>query len=191
MVEATYFNRHTKNWIMWLPNENSNWSPKNIPEVYSRGAETKTELTYSKKEVFIKLIIHTSYVLSTNQKNNSNNDNSAGRQLIFTPRYNGQGTLLLGYKNLNLLFNNNYTGYRFTSTDNSNWLSPYYIANLKCLYSYAFSSVNTEIFYNINNLFNKNYIVVPNNPMPLRNYEIGISMNYHKNKKQKEESLNN
>lgn len=180
LVEATYFNRHTTNWIIWLPNGNSNWSPKNIAEVYSRGAETKTELSYSKKEVLIKLIIHTSYVLSTNQKNNSDNDNSAKRQIIFTPRYNGQGTVLIGYKNLSLLFNNNYTGYRFTSTDNSNWLSPYYIANLKCSYSYAFSSVNMEIFYNINNLFNKNYIIVPNNPMPLRNYEFGITMNYHK-----------
>lgn len=191
LVEATYFNRHTKNWIMWLPNGNSNWSPKNIPEVYSRGAETKTELTYSKKEVILKLIIHTSYVLSTNQKNNGENDNSEGRQLVFTPRYNGQGTILLGYKKLNLLFNNNYTGYRFTSSDNSNWLYPYYIANLRCSYNYSFSSVNMEIFYNINNLFNKNYIIVPNNPMPLRNYEIGLTINYHKKKKQKEESLIN
>jgi iron complex outermembrane receptor protein len=180
LVEVTYFNRHTKNLITWLPNGSGNWSPKNIPEVYSRGAETKTELTYFKKEVLIKLIVHTSYVLSTYQKNISVNDNSEGRQLIFTPRYNGQGTLLLSYKNLNLLFNNNYTGYRFISTDNSSWLYPYYIANLRCSYSYAFSSVNMEIFYNINNLFNKNYVVVPNNPMPLRNYEIGITINYHK-----------
>lgn len=191
LVEATYFNRHTKNWIIWLPTPYGYSASRNIPEVYSRGAETKTELTYSKKEVILKLIIHTSYVLSTNQKNNSDNDNSEGRQIIFTPRYNGQGTLLVGYKNLNLLFNNNYTGYRFTSTDNSNWLYPYYISNLRCSYSYAFSSVNMELFYNINNLFNKNYAVVPNYPMPLRNNEIGVSMNYHKKKKQKEESLNN
>lgn len=191
LVEATYFNRHTKNWIMWLPTPYGYSTPRNIPEVYSRGAETKTELTYSKKEIILKLIIHTSYVLSTNEKNKSDNDNSEGRQIIFTPRYNGQGTLLIGYKNLNLLFNNNYTGYRFTSTDNSNWLNPYYIANLRCSYNYSFSSVNMEIFYNINNLFNKNYVVVPNYPMPLRNNEIGITMNYHKKKKQKEESLNN
>ena len=41
-----------------------------------------------------------------------------------------------------------------------------------------------ELFCAINNLFNKNYTVVLNRPMPLRNYEIGLSINYHKIKKQ-------
>jgi iron complex outermembrane receptor protein len=180
LVEATYFNRHTTNWIIWLPTVYSYWSPKNIAEVYSRGTETKTELAYTKKDLQIKLILNTSYVLSTNQKSSSENDNSIGRQLIFTPRYNGQGTFLVLYKNVSLLLNNNYTGYRFTSTDNTTWLNPYYIANIKCSYSYSFSNVNMNLFWSINNVFNKNYMVVSNRPMPLRNYEIGISMNYRK-----------
>lgn len=183
LIEATYFNRHTTNWIIWLPSEKSYWTPKNITEVYSRGTETKTELTYLKKDVQLKLIIHTAYVLSNNQKNTSENDNSVGRQLIYTPRYNGQASILVNYKNINLLFNNNYTGYRFTTTDNSSWLSPYYIANVKCSYNYSFSTVNMELFCSINNLLNKSYVIVQNTPMPLRNYEVGLCMNYHKKKK--------
>jgi vitamin B12 transporter len=185
LIEGTYFNRHTNNWIVWLPSDKSYWSPRNIAEVYSRGTETKTELSYVKKDVLLKLIVNTSYVLSTNQKKISENDNSFERQIIYTPRYNGQATFLLKYKNISLLFNNNYTGYRFTSTDNTSWLNPYYIANLKCSYAYSFSSVNIELFCNINNLFNKNYTVVSNRPMPLRNFEAGLSMNYHKQKKVK------
>ncbi len=185
LIEATYFNRQTTNWIIWLPSDKSYWSPTNIAKVYSRGAETKTELAYQKKDILFKLIINTAYVLSTNQKSKSENDNSVGRQLIYTPRYNGQATLLVNYKKISLLFNNNYTGYRFTSTDNTSWLNPYYLANLKCAYSYSFSSVNMQLFCSINNLFNKNYVVVRNIPMPLRNYEVGICMNYHKPKKNK------
>jgi iron complex outermembrane receptor protein len=186
LIEGTYFNKHVTNWIIWLPSENTYWSPKNIAEVYSRGTETKTELSYTKKDIFIKIIVNTSYVLSTNQKATSENDNSVGRQLIFTPRYNGQGTLTMGYKNINILFNNNYTGYRFTSTDNTSWLNPYYIANFKCSYNYSFSNINVEFFGNINNIFNKNYVIVSNNPMPMRNYEIGLVMNYQKSNKKKE-----
>jgi vitamin B12 transporter len=183
LMEATYFNRHTTNWIIWLPTASSYWSPTNIAEVYSRGTETKTELAYTKQDVLVKLIINTSYVLSTNQAKINENDNSVGRQLIYTPRYNGQASFLMTYKHISLLFNNNYTGYRFTSTDNASWLHPYYIANIKCSYSYSFSTVNMELFCNINNLFNKNYAVVSNRPMPLRNYEVGLCMNYHKKKK--------
>jgi len=185
-MEATYFNRHTNNWIIWLPTAGSYWSPNNIAEVYSRGTETRTELSYSKQDILLKFAVQTSYVLSTNQKNGSENDNSVGRQLIFTPRYNGQGSFIAGYKNFQLLYNMNYTGYRFTTSDNTAWLYPYLITNLKCAYSYSFSSVNMQLFCNINNLFNKNYVVISNNPMPMRNYEAGICMNYHKQKKKKE-----
>ena len=186
LMEGTYFNRHTKNWIIWLPSGNSNWSPKNIAEVYSRGTETKTELSYNKKDILIKLMLNTAYVLSTNQKATSENDNSIGRQLIFTPRYSGQASLLIRYQHLNLLFNNNYIGYRFITSDNTNWVNPYYLANFKCSYNYEFNTINMELFASINNLFNKNYVVVPNNPMPLRNYEVGLCMNYHKKKKEKQ-----
>ncbi|MBI3518835.1 MAG: TonB-dependent receptor [Bacteroidetes bacterium] len=189
LLEGSYFNRHTKNWIIWLPTPNGYPTPKNITEIYSRGTETKTELAFSKKDILLKLIINTSYVLSTYQKPSGENDNSVGRQLIFTPRYTGQGSVLMRYKNLNILLNNNYTGYRFTSSDNSSWLYPYYIANLKCSYSYSFSTIHMELFCSINNLFNKNYVVVQNMPMPLRNYEAGLSMNYYKPKKKNESLL--
>lgn len=189
LFEATYFNRYTTNWIIWLPTNNTYWSPRNIAEVYSRGTETKTELSYAKKDLLLKIIINTSYVLSTNQVKINENDNSVGKQLIYTPRYSGQASFLMKCKNISLLFNNNYTGYRFTSTDNTSWLNPYYIANLKCSYSYSFSTINMELFCSINNVFNKNYVVVSNRPMPLRNYEAGLCMNYHKLKKVK--STNN
>ena len=89
----------------------------------------------------------------------------------------------MSYQKLNFIFNNTYTGYRFTATDNTNWLNPYYIANIKFSYPYSFNSINMELFCAINNLFNKNYTVVLNRPMALRNYEIGLSINYHKIKK--------
>lgn len=181
-IEGSYFNRHTTNWIIWLPTENNYWSPKNIAQVYSRGTETKTEVSYSKKNILLKLSINTAYVLSTNQKNNNENDNSINRQLIYTPRYTGQASFLMSYKNIFILLNNSYTGYRFTSTDNASWMDPYNIANFKCSYSHSFKSINLELFGNINNLFDKNYIVISNRPMPLRNYEIGININYYKQK---------
>jgi iron complex outermembrane receptor protein len=186
LFEATYFNRHTTNWIIWLPTDNAFWSPKNIAEVYSRGTETKTELRYNKKDFQIKLILNTSYVLSSNEKSRNENDNSVGKQLIYTPRYTGQSSLSISYQKLNFIFNNTYTGYRFTSADNTNWLNPYYIANIKCSYPYSFNIISMELFCAVNNIFNKNYAVVLNRPMPLRNYEIGMRINYHKNKKKQQ-----
>lgn len=181
--EGTYFNRHTKNWILWLPTSMGYPSPVNIAEVYSRGTETKTELAYRNKEWLIRLSVFTAYTLSTNQKAAGENDNSKGRQLVYTPRYTGQASLTLCYKEIRLLFNSNYTGYRFTSTDNSSWLEPYYLANLKLSWAYQYTNFKGEFFGSINNLFNKDYMVVQNVPMAMRNYEAGITLQYHKKSK--------
>lgn len=178
--EGSYFNRHTTNWIIWLPTASAYFSPRNVAKVYSRGTESRTEVSYQTKDLFIKLGVTTAYVLSTNEAGTNENDNAIGRQLIYTPRYTGQSALTCTYQDITLLFTQSYTGYRFTSTDNTTWLHPYYLANAKLAYKYAFKTVMVEFFAGINNLFNKDYMAVANRPMPLRNYEVGLSLNYSK-----------
>lgn len=181
LFEGTYFNRHTRNWIIWLPTASAYFSPRNVAEVYSRGAETRTELTYQHGELFLKLGVATGYVLSTNEAPTNENDRAVGRQLIYTPRYTGQSTFTCAYKGLTLLLTQSYTGYRFTSTDNSTWLDPYYLANAKLAYRRSFGTVLIELFGAVYNLFDRPYMAVANRPMPLRNYEAGISLYYHQN----------
>ncbi len=183
-IETTYFNRHTTDWIMWLPNSKGSSSPVNIPQVYSRGLETKTKINFLLKKYTLTFLLNTSYVLSTNQKQLNENDKSVGRQLVYTPRYNGNASLILQHKSFGLLINQTYTGYRFTSSDNTSWLYPYYICNVKMNYSLKLKSTSVEMFAAVNNAFNKNYKVVSTNPMPMRNYEIGLAFNYYKSKKQ-------
>lgn len=177
--EGTYFNRHTTNWIIWLPTASAYFSPRNVASVYSRGTESRTEIFFQQKDVYLKLGVTTAYVLSTNEKGTNENDNAIGRQLIYTPRYTGQSALTCSYKAVTLLFTQSYTGYRFTSTDNTSWLHPYYLANAKVSYKHAFNAVEVEFFAGINNIFNKDYMAVANRPMPLRNYEAGLALHYH------------
>lgn len=182
-IEATYFNRHTNNWIIWLPSENGYWSPSNLAKVYSRGTETSSEIRWVKKDFGVTLKISTSYVLSTNEATTNINDKSEGRQLIYTPRYTGNGNLQFSYKRFSILYSQGYTGYRFTATDNSSWLPPYSIGNIKLSYGYRMKNLDAEFYFNINNLLNKNYMIVKNTPMPMRNVEGGITLHYHKKNK--------
>lgn len=178
--EGTYFNRHTTNWIIWLPTASAYFSPRNVARVYSRGTESRTEITYKQKDLYLKLGVTTAYVLSTNEEGTTENDNAIGRQLIYTPRYTGQSAFTCTYQSFSILFTQSYTGYRFTSTDNTSWLHPYYLANARLAYTYAFNNVAVDFFAGINNIFNKDYMAVANRPMPLRNYEAGLALHYHK-----------
>lgn len=183
--EGTYFSRLTNNWIIWLPQGGSLFTPRNIEQVYSRGTETNFYLKYSTGESSLKLYGSSAYVLSTNQKTINENDQSKDRQLIYTPRYSLQGGLLLSYANISLMYNHTYTGYRFTATDNSAWLTPYNIASVKASYFLNVSKVRLQVSLAINNLFNQDYQMVENRPMPLRYYEAGLAISYNSKAKNK------
>jgi len=180
--DPNIFNRNISNWIIWLP-EQSYWTPQNLMQVWSRGIETRSELNYSIKDFSIKLNLLTGYVLSTNEKKKSENDLSVGKQLIYVPMYNGRAKLSLRYKEFKFSYSQSYTGYRYTSTDNSQYIPPYSLADIYVSYDLKFKQYSTDIFFKLNNIFNEQYQVIMNRPMPLINYQLGLNINF-KNSKQ-------
>jgi outer membrane cobalamin receptor len=87
------------------------------------------------------------------------------------------------YKNkISCNINQTYTGYRFTSTDNTSWLNPYDLLNVRFSYLHQLKHFSIECFGAINNFLNKDYQVVAMRPMMKRNFEMGIALNFKKNK---------
>jgi len=176
--EITLFNRNVDNWIIWLPGGLSYWSPQNIMEVWSRGLETNNELLIIQKKLKISCRILTNYVVSTNEKPKTENDASVDKQLIYVPMYSGHGKLTLTYKKFLLGYNHSYTGYRYTSADNSEYLEPFMLGSIYASFTTRFDRYNLDIFFKVNNLYNEQYQLILNRAMPLRNYITGISIQF-------------
>lgn len=176
---GSLFYKNIHNWIIWLP-KTTYTSPDNILNVKSRGGETHTEIGYRHQSFYVHLGIQTTYVLSTVESSHLKEDESVGKQLIYTPRYTGNGNLSIGYKKASLLFNHLYTGYRFTSSDNSTWLNPYQVSSLKIRYTQAFRHLELTVYGALNNLFNTDYEIIQNYPTPLLHYEAGLTIQYVK-----------
>lgn len=176
---TTIFNRNMQNWIAWVPN-GAIWSPQNFLEVWSRGTETNTSISFKNNKLTARLNLNTSYVLSTNEKSNSANDASLGKQLIYVPLYTGNLNAEVGYDKFNLIYQQQYAGYRYTTTDNTQFLLPYNVSNLALGYKVTIKSLDFNTSFKINNLLNTNYQMVLNRPMPLRNYQISLIIKYHK-----------
>ncbi len=96
--------------------------------------------------------------------------------------YSGSGTILFTYLNFTLLYNTSYTGYRYTSSDNYEYLQPYWLTNLSFNYQTKIAKHAAIFFVRCNNVLNENYQVVKNYPTPLRNYNFGIQLNLNYNK---------
>lgn len=182
-IGGSAYSRHITNWVVWVPGPMSVSSPQNIQEVWSRGTETDWQIKYSNKEFGWQLTLHSTYVLSTILETQQPNSDTKNKQLIYTPRYLFVASAKVWYESTSLSFMQQYTGYRFTSSDNLQWLDPYHLSSIRMNYSYPQNSLNLVIFLACNNVFNANYQVVEGRAMPLRNFEVGISVLTNSQKK--------
>ncbi len=175
---GTIFYKTINDWILWLPANNGITTPKNVLQVVSKGIETQTDINYMLNKFYIKMSVQTNYVLSTVTKSNLIDDASQNKQLIYTPRYNFNGNISVGTKKWFILYTQQYVGYRFTSSDNSTWLKPYTVGSLKANYKLVSKKMSYTFQASVNNSWNASYVVLLNQPMPLRYYEIGISIQH-------------
>ncbi len=174
-LEINGYNKRINNWIIWLPNTNF-WSPMNLMNVHSYGLESNHKIHWAKDNWKIQFNLNTNYNIAHNTTSKTPNDASLFKQLIYTPIYNFNGGLLIQYKKISVQYRQNYIGYTYTSSDHSNYLPPYSVGNLSFQYAKEYTKINTNYFFQITNIWNENYQVVQNRPMPLQQFYIGIQL---------------
>jgi vitamin B12 transporter len=167
--EVSLFNRNIQDWIYWLGG--SIWTPYNIAKVHSRGMETNNKIEVVVGEVKLHAGMNYTYVLSTTEESYLPGDGSVGKQIPYTPRYNIQGNLGLQWMDrLFVNYNQTYTGYRFVTTDESQYLKPYAAANIQASYSFYGTHKFVTLSLMLQNVFDARYEVVNGRPMPGRNF---------------------
>ncbi len=175
-LTGAMFTRGINNWILWVPGENGNPSPHNLQKVWSRGTETNWQYAYRFKKGEIGFSALTSYVLSTVSETHQYNNASQGRQLIYTPRYAANGSFRVVYRHSSVVWLAQYNGYRFVTSDNSQWLEPYHLSSLRFNQAFESTRMHFVLYAACNNVFNRSYTVMTARPMPLRHFELGISV---------------
>lgn len=171
--DASFFNRNIKDWIIWFGG--SIWTPHNIAQVHSRGIETYNSLHWQRNKWVANFGINTTFVLATTTKSYIANDGSIGKQIPYSPRYNGQANFGINYDHISLHYNHTYTGYRFITIDESQFLKPYTTGNIYLTYRSQWHQIDYSLKLHCNNVWKNNYQVVAQRPMPLSNWLFGLS----------------
>jgi iron complex outermembrane receptor protein len=172
--DLAIYNRNIHDWISWLGG--AIWTPHNIAQVHSRGIETENHFEYVWGKYTLHMGCNTAYVLATTVGSYLPNDGSIGKQIPYTPRYNGQLNLGLSYKGLWVNYNHGYTGYRNTVNDGSEYLTPYQTGNLQVMYGCKPNGHELQLNAQCNNLWNQHYMVAAYRPMPGTNGLTGVKL---------------
>lgn len=175
LIKPVVFDRTIRDWIYWLGG--GIWTPHNIAAVNSRGAELylaphwqlndKISLGGSWSSTYTRAVTKASYIP---------NDKSIGKQIPYSPRLVHQGSIEVRYGNWSVTASGQYIGYRYTTTDESDFIDDYFLAQASMLKKWHFGSFyfNTTIY--IDNLTNnRSYRVVKGRPMPPLHAGLAVS----------------
>lgn len=170
------YSRMVDNWIVWV-SQGLTTSPRNFRKVWSRGAELNFKATKQLHPFTVKLNSSFNYTRTTNHTSELASDNSIGKQLIYIPRISHQHSLSLVRKSFFVQYTHQYNGLRFIATDNTNWLNDYYTGNMALGYSLSAWKIKCTVQLQANNIFNNQYVVLPERPMPGRNFLFTLTFN--------------
>ncbi len=174
----TGFNRNINQWILWAPVEGQFfWAAFNITEVWSRGAEPRISYSHNDGIIQFKIDAGYDYIKSTNQVAMDLPKREVGQQLIYVPIHQAFGRANIIWKNFAVSYQHSFVG---KSRGQYGEIDAYQIGNARFQYAIDRKKCKSIVFFNINNIWNTNFIVVERRPMPGTNYQIGINFNFLK-----------
>lgn len=180
---VTVFLHHVSDWILWAPDpQTSIWRAGNAKSVRSTGIETSFEQKI-KLGKFNKLVGfgRLQYLQSINTAVYAQDSTSLGKQLFYTPNLTGFLQVQYLAKYYGISAGAIYTGWRYTTADNNPdaVLPGYVLFNASFTTQFKIRKNSFSLIAAVYNLGNKEYQIVENRPMPLRNFSITIK--YHIN----------
>lgn len=178
--DFTGYYKKINNWIAWYPFSNYYWKPENLLKVNSHGFESGIRYLYTKNRFSAGAGLHYFYTKSSTVESLLTNDASIDKQLIYVPLYSWNINCFITYASFGIYFNRTFAGYRYTTSDNSAWLEPYSVDNIRIEKSFQLTECKINVFIRSNNLFNTNYELIKGRPMPQRSLEGGLSIAFHK-----------
>lgn len=166
ILKSAFFHRQVEDWIYWLGN--SIWTPYNIAAVRTYGWDWQWNMEY---EIIdgLRLIANSdyAYTIATTQSSYISGSNSIGKQIPYTPRYLINSNLGAAWGQFFFQILHQYSGYRFTQLDESEFLPPYTLWGFQA--SYYFTLPQNQVIstqFQVQNLTNLAYQSVRGRPMP-------------------------
>ncbi len=179
LVNTSLFYTRIRNMITWVPASSSYWVAENAREVVIRGIDAGMEYSgrWDHFRVDLKLQLTRSSSLNTHAL--YSNDESKGKQLIYTPAYKTHSIIRAGLKNLILEYQHIYNGKVFITRDNSQYVPAYIVGNALLRWDgFHKNKYGCSLQLKLENCWDASYQVVKYYPMPGRSVQLGVTLHF-------------
>lgn len=168
-----YYNRVKDKIVAYPKGQQFRWTILNLGLVHIHGIDAGITLTAAPiRDVTVRLRMQYTYQKAIDVTNPS--DSYYGDQIPYIPHHSGSATLMANYKSWQLNYSFIYVGERYNQQENIayNYTQPWYTSDLSASREFTLWKNRFRVQLECNNLFNQNYDVIINYPMPGRNWRV-------------------
>ena len=181
-LDVTYYSVTMENRILWLPTASlSIWSPRNVGTTHSTGLETYYRWQFP--PAYLELEANYSVLNARKQSSATPDDPELNKQLIYVPLETAGVNLRMQVpvshpviRKIFFWLDDSFLGDRFATEDNSVVIPRHAVLSGNAGMLLDAFGMLLRLRYEVNNLTNTAYEIMPRYPMPLRNDNISISI---------------
>ncbi len=152
------------------------WTTLNLEKVEIRGLDVILATHFQLAEV--QLHTKLQYTYQQAQDYSDASEEYYGHQIPYIPWHSGTAIVSAMYGPWALNYSFIYTGERYSQSSNNayNHVQPWYTTDLSLVRSLKINQLGCKITFEVNNLFDQDYEVIFNYPMPKRNYMCSLTV---------------
>ncbi len=172
-----YYNEVTDKIIAMPTSNQFRWTMVNLGYVEIRGIDVAIQNNYRLHKDWL-LNTRINYTWQKAQDFTSPESNYYGGQIPYIPWHSGSLILNGSYRNWDLNYSFIYTGKRYESQANipENYAKPWYTSDFSVSRKLDWENKDIRLTAEVNNIFNQQYEVVQNYPMPGVNFKLIIDI---------------
>lgn len=172
-----YYNKVTNKIVAYPSGQQFRWTMLNLGLVEIYGVEVGTESNM--KFGSIDGVLRLNYTYQNARDFTDLSDSYYGDQIPYIPLHSGSVAGRLSWRGFDFNYSFIYTGERYNAQENipQNYEQPWYTHDASLVWNFPWGKVNCRVGLEVNNIFNQDYEVILNYPMPGRNYKLTLKVN--------------
>lgn len=172
-----YYNEVTNKIVAYPSGQQFRWTMLNLGMVKILGVEASAEGNACVSGVDLGLRLNYTYQSARDYTDKA--DSYYGHQIPYIPLHSGSVVGRAGYRGWNFNYSFIYTGERYNAQENIpiNYEQPWYTHDASLTKDFLIKKVNCRVGVEVNNIFDQDYEVIVNYPMPGRNFKLTLKVN--------------
>ncbi len=172
-----YFNKVTNKIVAYPSGQQFRWTMLNLGEVEILGLELAADA--SAKVADVEMALRLNYTYQKARDFTDPSDAYYGDQIPYIPLHSGSVAARMSWAGWDLNYSFIYTGERYNAQENipANYEQPWYTHDASLFKNFMLRGVGCRVGLEVNNIFNQDYEVILNYPMPGRNFKMTFKVN--------------